>query len=183
MMSEEQPILFQNDQVNTENIPGTNSLEYVSLDKNYKFIIIVNRAIFFLMMTGSLVILYFLDNINGINNNMVWISMGILVFFVISLVFGIIGFNYKGYALRERDILYKRGWLWRKITIVPFNRVQHCELNQGPLEKFFKLAKLDVYTAGGNSSELNIPGLPIIEAEKIREYLLKKINEQPLSNS
>jgi len=77
-----------------------------------------------------------------------------------------------GYAVREKDITFKSGWLWRSVTTVPFNRVQHCDLKQGMLDRRFGLSKLTIYTAGGQSTDLMIPGLLPETAEKLKTYIL-----------
>jgi membrane protein YdbS with pleckstrin-like domain len=60
------------------------------------------------------------------------------------------------------------------VTSVPFNRIQHSEINQGPLDRAYNLASLNIYTAGGSSSDLTIPGLPYDQAVKLREFVAKK---------
>ena len=88
----------------------------------------------------------------------------------------LITFPYKGYAIRQRDIIYKKGWLWKSVTTVPFNRVQHCDIKQGLIERQFNLSSLNVYTAGGQNSDLTIPGLEFEMAEKYKAFILKTIS-------
>ena len=84
------------------------------------------------------------------------------------------GYKILGYALRERDILFRRGIFFRTLTTLPFNRVQHCEIAEGIIERSFELSTLHVYTAGGESSDLSIPGLPRVTAERLKEYIADK---------
>jgi len=79
-----------------------------------------------------------------------------------------------GYALREKDIVFKEGYLWRSVTVVPFNRIQHAEVEQGPFDRLFDLSKIKIYTAGGSSSDLQIPGLRPTESESIKFFILNK---------
>ncbi|MFW5762007.1 MAG: PH domain-containing protein, partial [Cyclobacteriaceae bacterium] len=44
----------------------------------------------------------------------------------------------------------------------------------GPLNRLFKLTTLKIYTAGGSTSDLNIPGLEYDDAQKLREYIAEK---------
>lgn len=81
-------------------------------------------------------------------------------------------FESRRYALRARDITYRRGWLWHRVTTVPYHRIQHGEVAQGPIEKWYGLAVLDVYTAGRNASDLSIPGLHLEEAERLKAFIL-----------
>jgi uncharacterized membrane protein YdbT with pleckstrin-like domain len=87
-----------------------------------------------------------------------------------------LGYNIRGYILRERDLLHRRGVIFKTITSIPFNRVQHCEVSQGPIQRFFGLNTLQVFTAGGSNSDLSIPGLKGEQAQKIKEFILKKTN-------
>ncbi len=82
-------------------------------------------------------------------------------------------FPIRAYALRELDISYKKGWIFYSHVTVPFNRVQHSEISQGPVDRYFGLVTLHIYTAGGSSSDLSIPGLPREEAQRLRDFISK----------
>lgn len=86
----------------------------------------------------------------------------------------LIRYRHKGYALREHDVAFRNGLIWRKTTILPFDRVQHAEVTQGPLQRRFKLATLKFFTAGGASVDLKIDGLLADEAERLRETVLRR---------
>ena len=77
-----------------------------------------------------------------------------------------------GYAVREKDISFKSGCLWKSVTTVPFNRVQHFDIRPGILDRKYGLARLTIYTAGGQSSDLMIPGLLPDVAEKLKAHIL-----------
>ena len=82
----------------------------------------------------------------------------------------------RGYILREKDITYRKGWLFHSQITVPFNRIQHTEINHGPIDRLFKLCQLDIFTAGGSSSDLSISGLDPKEAAKLKEYISGKLS-------
>ena len=84
-----------------------------------------------------------------------------------------------GYVVQPRAVYFRTGALWRTQTVVTLNRIQHVEITQGPLERWLKVARLVIYTAGGKSSDLTVPGLPLPHAESIRDGLLQKIESQP----
>ena len=79
-----------------------------------------------------------------------------------------------GYALREHDLAFRRGVIFRKQVILPFNRIQHVEVSSGPLQRRFGLASLKCFTAGGAAVDLQIVGLRKNDAEKLRELILSK---------
>jgi hypothetical protein len=45
------------------------------------------------------------------------------------------------------------------------------------VESAFGLATLRVFTAGGSGSDLSIEGLPLEEAQRVKEHLAKRISE------
>ena len=77
------------------------------------------------------------------------------------------GFPRRGYAVRERDITYRAGWLFRSTTTVPFGMIQHSELSQGPVSRKLGLNHLKLFTAGG-SGNLRIAGLEDEDAQTLR---------------
>lgn len=83
--------------------------------------------------------------------------------------------NIYGYALREKDILYRRGFILNKITVVPFNRIQHVSINRDILDKRLNLSSLNIFTAGGSGSDIRIPGLDPQLAMDLKDSLTKKI--------
>jgi len=78
--------------------------------------------------------------------------------------------------VREKDIIYRRGILATTITIVPFNRIQHIAVNEGMFSRLYGLASLEIYTAGGNNSDLTINGIERKKAYKIKEFLINNIS-------
>jgi len=73
-----------------------------------------------------------------------------------------------GYALRS-------GRLWRRETFVPRSRVQHMDLQRGPIERRFGLSTLVVHTAGSRHSAVTTRGLDADEAEWLRDQLARWI--------
>ena len=81
-------------------------------------------------------------------------------------------------ALREHDILYKSGVLWKSYKAIPFNRLQHIELRRSPIDRGLDLASLSFFTAGGNYGDLNIAGFRHEQAQQIRERILAIMNKE-----
>jgi len=77
-------------------------------------------------------------------------------------------------AVREHDLCFRKGLVWRKTAVLPFNRVQHIELSIGPLQRRFGLASLKFFTAGGAGADLTVDGLSRERAESLREYILAR---------
>lgn len=92
-----------------------------------------------------------------------------------SLVWPWVSVPRRGYALRDKDILYKTGVWWRSRQVVPFNRVQHAVTSNAPLDRRFGLANLTVFTAGGSVGDLVIAGLGEEVAERLRAHIVGKL--------
>ncbi|RMD99456.1 MAG: hypothetical protein D6816_14930 [Bacteroidetes bacterium] len=93
-----------------------------------------------------------------------------------------------GYALRAHDIMYKSGVFWHSTTVIPYSRIQHVEISQGPIQSAFGIATLRIYTAGGTRSDLTIEGLERKRANEIKEFITGKVagiraaeSEQPVA--
>lgn len=81
--------------------------------------------------------------------------------------------QYKCYALRELDLHFSCGLIFRKTLSQPITRIQHIELKQGPLERYKDLATLQVFSAGGAMHTFEIPGLALHKAQYLRQFILQ----------
>jgi hypothetical protein len=79
--------------------------------------------------------------------------------------------NYS-YQLNDEKLAIKRGVFWRHHISVPVSRVQHVDVNSGPLDRRYHLAKLVVNTAGTHYAQTSLPGLSLTEAHALRDELL-----------
>ena len=86
-----------------------------------------------------------------------------------------------GFALRPEELYLEHGVITNVRTIVPLRRIQHLDVSQDLLEREFGLGRLVVHTAGSRSSDVVIPGLPLEEAERIRDEVKRFILEDPLT--
>ncbi len=82
-----------------------------------------------------------------------------------------------GYDMGDEQLRVLRGFLWRTDTIVPFNRIQHIDVAQGPLQRLFGLSTLIVHTAGTHNSIVTLPGLATTDAEAMRETIKGHIRQ------
>jgi membrane protein YdbS with pleckstrin-like domain len=75
-----------------------------------------------------------------------------------------------GYAERDNDLLVRHGLLVRRLSIVPYARMQYVDVTAGPLERVFGLATVQLHTAAA-ASDARVPGLPPEEASRLRDRL------------
>ena len=165
---------FSNRQIDPESMPSIAEINFSGLHKDYLTVGIISNVILWSIIGGAALIIMLLRE--EVTPSWIKISIaGLLAAMVIlSFTVQILGFRRKLYAVREKDIMYKSGLIWRSAIIIPFNRVQHAEVNQGPLDRLFDLSYLKIYTAGGSSSDLAIPGLRPEKANRIKHFVLSK---------
>ncbi|MEA2159594.1 MAG: uncharacterized protein QOD66_1974 [Solirubrobacteraceae bacterium] len=75
-----------------------------------------------------------------------------------------------GYAERADDLLVRRGVMFRRMSVIPYGRMQYVEVTAGPFERAFGLATVQMHTAAA-ASDARIPGLPAAEAARLRDQL------------
>jgi membrane protein YdbS with pleckstrin-like domain len=161
---------FENLAQSTAQLPDIEEVEFNAHPRRYKKLRVISISLFFLVLAVGVGILFFFKDLMFT----LPFIIGWLLLYAFALLAEHKGFKIRGYALRERDISYRKGWIWYNLTTVPFNRIQHCEISQGPLGRIFKLSQLKVYTAGGSSSDLFIGGLDPEQAKKLREFIINK---------
>lgn len=83
---------------------------------------------------------------------------------------------------------YYRSWRWRidakvlelrhgrlieRTRLIPLARLQHVDLERGPLERMHGLASLVIHTAGTHAASTTIPGLEAEAAARLRDHLVE----------
>jgi membrane protein YdbS with pleckstrin-like domain len=74
------------------------------------------------------------------------------------------------YRERDEDLIVSRGVLVRRVSVVPYGRMQYVEITAGPFERAFRLATVQLHTAAA-ASDARIPGLERDEAARLRDRL------------
>lgn len=87
-------------------------------------------------------------------------------------------YNARGYQMSADRLRVVRGLLFRSDTVVPFSRVQHIDVQQGPLERFFGIATLTLHTAGNHNASVALPGLGEPLALEMREDIRAHIRRE-----
>ena len=74
------------------------------------------------------------------------------------------------YQERHEDLLVARGVMVRRLSVVPYGRMQFVEVTAGPIERLFHLSTVKLHTAAA-ASDARIPGLEGGEAARLRDRL------------
>ena len=175
--------MFVNPQVPPDALPNAEQLDWQPLDSRFArrlqvgvFLRVlvfagIGAAVHYMVATGPLAVLL---------RAAPWLPLFAWgVFAALSLwalVWPAIAVPRRGYAVREQDILYRSGVLWRSVRAVPFNRVQHTKTDSTPLDRRFGLANLSVFPAGGGAHKIR--GLGRDTAERLRAHVSARIETE-----
>lgn len=82
-----------------------------------------------------------------------------------------------GYEATEDELYVQTGIWLQTFTVVPFGRVQHIDVSQGPIERRYGVGALTLHTAGTRASAVVLPGLEMADAERMRDEIRGKIRQ------
>ena len=104
---------------------------------------------------------------------------GLLAVIVLWLLIGAAGafiayrrWKATAWKLDDTGLHLRRGRLWRKEVLVPRSRVQHLDIERGPIERRYGVATLVVHTAGTRQHALRLAGLEDADAVALRDALV-----------
>lgn len=102
------------------------------------------------------------------------IALGIfLVATSLLTIFGLLLIPYRytfhRYEITEEDLAFQKGYFFRSTMIVPINRIQHVETEQGPFLRKENLMEVIIHTA---ATAHRIAGLDMVEAQELREKIV-----------
>ena len=167
---------FTNEVIDTMQLPRFEAVALSRLNLNYGKVIGFNILITFLILGGGLVALLFFNK----DLQDYWQQLLVLYVILVAIVvfFSAVSLKKKAFAFRTHDVIYQSGVLATNTIVIPYNRVQHVALHEGFVSRFFGLAKVEIFTAGGSASDISIPGIALAQAEDIKQLLMGKIQKQ-----
>ncbi|MDH3611785.1 MAG: PH domain-containing protein [Gammaproteobacteria bacterium] len=165
--------MFRNPEIALDGLPDMEDLDWQQMHPRYARRMQMERLIFVAVAMA----VSFVPAIASGGEFAPTVPLWVLVIVVAIPFLGwpLISVPRRGYVIRSKDIVFKSGVFWRSVTAVPFNRVQHVETNNTPLDRKFGLANLQIFTAGGSGGDLSISGLGADVAERLRIYILDKV--------
>lgn len=165
---------FSNEQLNSIDLPRVEDICFVPIEKDYLKILLLYISLSNIILTVILSA-YFIFKPFALPSTALYSILTIASIRIAWSYYSTVkSFPHKAFALREKDIIYKSGWLWRHMVTAPFNRVQHIQIDQGILERQFNLSKLKIFTAGGSSSDITIPGLRPEQSARLKQFIVAK---------
>ena len=89
-------------------------------------------------------------------------------------------YHARGFQMGADRLRVVRGLIFRSDTVVPFGRVQHIDVHQGPIERAYGLATLILHTAGNHNASVSLPGLGHDDAMAMREEIRAHVKRETM---
>jgi membrane protein YdbS with pleckstrin-like domain len=109
----------------------------------------------------------------------------ILIIILVGEIYTRMSYNRWFYDFTDTNLKVERGIIWKKYSNIPYDRVQNVDIQRGILARLFGFSSVMIQTAGfsytpnrGSWAEGYIPAVDMNEAEKIRDFLMKKIGKK-----
>ena len=83
--------------------------------------------------------------------------------------------HYRGEHFPLEGVRLQDGVWWQTETWIPIARLQHLDVQQGPLDRRWGMATLSLHTAGSHDHLLRIKGLPLDQAYALRDALMPRL--------
>lgn len=104
-----------------------------------------------------------------------WLAMILLVAYVAWQAWLIpVQVGATGWREDEHELVITKGRMWHKLVTIPYSRIQYVDISHGPLAAKLGYAAVDVHTAAVVDS--NIPGVPLAQAQQLRERFSKRLS-------
>lgn len=163
---------FSNEPIDVSTIPRLSDEDFTPVDPNFLKVSLIGYAIWTVIVIALGVVISLLVPENE------WIPLVvmavILALTALGVILRILGVKNIGYQVREHDLSYREGVWVKTVETVPFVRVQHARVSQGPIDRVFGLSRLAVNSAG---PDLNIAGLSFEDAERLRSIVVERAGE------
>ncbi|RYG36242.1 MAG: hypothetical protein EOO01_30920 [Chitinophagaceae bacterium] len=168
---------FTNAEISLEGVPRAGDLTFHPIESSFMKVKFIQWLILWLILFTIAVLLFiFVEKLQQIG---VIATVSVILLFLAGFQIFVMrkSVEYKAYAIREHDVVYRTGWLVKSIKVVPFNRIQHCSVDEGAVARRYGLASIRLFTSGGNEADLRIPGLKAAFAADLRELIISKTRQ------
>ncbi|HEX4886467.1 MAG TPA: PH domain-containing protein [Luteibaculaceae bacterium] len=163
------------EEIDTQALPQVDALQFVPMHRDKRALVRIHAALIWLLITlGALTLAAFKG---WLFNGLFWLIAGVAVVVgsVVTIVYESWAVRCEGYAVRAADVHYRSGIWFKSVMSMPIARLQHCAIQQGPIEKLFDLSTLVFFSAASDSGDIRLSGIHIEEAQRIQAFVLRQI--------
>jgi len=109
----------------------------------------------------------------------------ILLIIIIAEIYARMAYNRWFYEFTDDNLKIEKGIIWKRYSNIPYERVQNVDIHRGIIARICGFSSVNIQTAGYSYagrgmpvSEGYLPAVNIEVAERIREFLMKKISKK-----
>ena len=117
-------------------------------------------------------VIYFITAIAQRGFSTAWLLVTGTVIILAALAWGVLGWYRFTYRVDKGALVVEQGVLVHKRSLIPRERIQSIDLNQGLWHRLFNIVAVQVETAGGSAPEAVLSALTLSDAEALRHELL-----------
>ena len=161
-----------NRQIWSGGIQPIENLCFEHVESNYLKVVVIRITIVYVLLMGTALLIPLLcDN---------WLLLAgvegaLAAAFAVNVALVRKIYNFKGYALRNRDISYRSGIFFTTVTTIPFCKIQQVSIRMNLVSRIFGLYYVDVINGSQSAmNQLTIPGLTHEKAERLKSLLINK---------
>ena len=117
-----------------------------------------------------------------------WLISFLVIAILIGEIFARLSYRFWTYDFGSDSLRIERGIIWRRSSNIPYERIQNVDIHRGVFARMLGFSTVIVQTAGysggygynrtGISAEGTLPAIALDDAEKIRDFLIKKIGHK-----
>lgn len=113
--------------------------------------------------------------------------IGIIILLILAEVYARLAYHFWNYEFTGDQLRIERGIIWKRYSNIPYERIQNVDITRGIIARLCGFSTINLQTAGysmpvnnrgGAGAEGYIPAVPMNEAEKIREFVIRKIGKR-----
>ncbi len=87
------------------------------------------------------------------------------------------------YRFTPEGIIIQWGIVQRQERMVPYDRIQNVNIQRDLLHRLLGLAKIEIETAGAQTTEVSLNAISVAEAQQIQQLLLERKGQEHLQHS
>lgn len=146
-----------------------------------QYLIPLTFVFFFIAILGSVLLtLNAKTNEPFIMSITISFGLALILDLLLTALVANLSYKYYKYALVQEGIKMEKGVIFKKYSLIPYQKVQNIDITRGIFSRMLGLSELHIQTAGASGyygSEIYIPGLDPKTAEDLRDKILSKIKK------
>jgi uncharacterized protein len=130
---------------------------------------IIDFLIFLIFVTSFVLVPLSLSESAAI---LIWGLGGLVALVILFIIWTRLYYDSMFYELHDDEMRWKRGVIFRRTGIVPYNRITNIDIRQGPVMRALDISTLSIQTAGySGQAQAEIRIEAIVHAEELREMI------------